>query len=335
MPLKIFKRGEVWHYRGTVAGRRLRGSTGASAKDIAARVAAEIEAREWKGRLDGPSAVLTFAQAALLYRKAGKSTRFLEKIEDYWKNTRIKDITPGAIITSARELYPRVSGATRNRQVIIPTQAIINHAADSELCPYIRVKRFKTETKIKDPADLAWVEAFMAEATPQLGALALFMFLTGARISEALAVTWGDLNLRAKTALIRQTKIGADRKAHLPMPLVVAIGNIPRLNSRPVFFYRSRKNMVRIWRVTAKRAGIDVLSPHCCRHGFATALLRAGVDAVTVAKLGGWKSARHVLTTYGHALNDPTLTDKISGTTLTHSLTDNSKNARKIRASSR
>jgi integrase len=45
---------------------------------------------------------------------------------------------------------------------------------------------------------------------------------------------------------------------------------------------------------------------HSCCHGFATSLLQRGV--VTVAKLGGWKSVRHVFETYGHSNDDTTLT---------------------------
>lgn len=63
-------------------GRQLHGTTGAANKEAAARIESNIEAREWKRNLDGPEAVLTFAQAAMLYRAAGKPTRFLEKIEE-------------------------------------------------------------------------------------------------------------------------------------------------------------------------------------------------------------------------------------------------------------
>lgn len=326
MSLKIYKRGGIWHYRGTVAKRRLRGSTGATNKDIAAQIAAEVESRQWKHRLDGPTAVLTFAQAAILYRAAGKSTRFLDRIEDLWRDTLVRDMTPGAIRQSALTLYPRASGATRNRQAIVPTQAIINHAAESELCPHIRVKRFKTETKIKTPATLEWVHAFMARSKPHLGALALFMFLTGARISEALNVWPEDLDFKARTVKIRQSKQGSERLSHLPQPLIVALANIPRRKSRPVFYYTARSNCIRVWRSAVKRAGIEPLSFHSCRHGFATALLHAGVDPVTVAKLGGWKTARHVFETYGHANDDPTLTDRISGSYLTQDVaTDSNK----------
>lgn len=329
MPIKIYKRGATWHYRGTVSGRRLRGTTGTANKETAARIASNIEAREWKRNLDGPEAVLTFAQAAMLYRAAGKPTRFLEKIEDHWKDTLVKDMTPGAIRSSAIEIYPGVSAATRNRQVIVPTVAIINHASESELCPPIKVKRFKTDTKVKIPATLEWVEAFMGHASPHLGAMALFMFLTGARISEAIRLRWKDVDLKAKQAKIRQTKQRDERIAHLPQKLVVALANLPQTD-RPVFGYENRGGgTVEAWERVCKRAGIPYLSFHCCRHGFATALLRAGVDVVSVAKLGGWKTPKLVLDTYGHATDDPTLTDLISGTNLTQRPTPNARKPRK------
>lgn len=317
MPLKIHKRGNVWHYRGTVAGRRLRGSTGTASKETAARIAANIEAREWKCRLDGPQSVLTFAQAAMLYRSAHKPDRFLPPIEDYWKDTLVKDITAGAIRQSALTLYPNAIGATRNRQVIVPTQAIINHAAESGLCPKISVSRYEVTSKIKTPATLEWVRAFMDHSPPHLAGLCCFMFLTGARVSEALALEWDDVDLKERRALIRQTKVGSERRPHLPPMLVVALANIPREKGRGVFRYTAKASADKSWRAAVKRAGIAPLSFHSCRHGFATALLRAGVDVVTIAKLGGWKTPQHVLQTYGHASDDVTLTDRISGTNLT------------------
>jgi integrase len=113
-----------------------------------------------------------------------------------------------------------------------------------------------------------------------------------------------------RSALIRQTKTGEERRAHLPSTLLVALSNIPRREGL-VFGYRSRQSCDRSWRRACVRAGIETLSFHSCRHGFATELLRSGVDVKTVARLGGWASAMQVLTTYAHALDDLTLTDRL------------------------
>jgi len=316
MPIKLYRRGEIWHYRGTVAGRRLRGSTGTSDKARAQRIAAEKEGRQWKGHLDGPASVLTFAQAALKYRASGKPTRFLAPVEDYWKDTPVLEITGGAIRQAALVVCPNAGPATRNRQVIVPTQAIINHAHSLELCPKISVERFKVARREKEPATWEWIQSFMAHANPHLGGLACFMFLTGARISEALAVTWEDVDLSARRALISQTKVGAERWAHLPPPLMAAMANIPD-RKETVFKYSSRDTAAPQWDKVIRRAAIKPLSFHACRHGFATAMLQAGVDPVTTAKRGGWKSPAHVFATYGHAMDDETVTDRIIGTPLT------------------
>ncbi|MFA6984614.1 MAG: site-specific integrase [Arenimonas sp.] len=321
MSLKLYRRGEIWHYRGTIGPAekrcRLGGSCKTGDRDQAARQVAEIEARYWKGCFDGPGSILTFAQAAALFEAAGKPTTFLEPIKDYFKETLVKDITSGTVRTMAIELYGHCSGASRNRLAITPTQSVINFNAESDRCSPIRVKRFKAETKVKVPATLQWVKAFAVEAPAHLGAYALFMFLTGCRPSEALNVRWEDISLNGCTALIRETKVSTERTAHLPTSLVTALANIPRVNDRPVFIYRTYDDMMQLWNATIERAKIPRLTPHCCRHGFATELLRAGVDVVTVAWLGGWSSPAQVFKTYGHALKDRTLTDVLTGTKLT------------------
>lgn len=314
MPIKLYRRkpGGVWHYRGTVAGDLLRGSTRTANREIAARIASEIENRKHKHHLDGPEEVLTFPQAVALYLKAGKSDRFVGKLEDYWKNTKIKDMTQGSIKQSAIDLYPKASGATRNRQAITPTLAIINHCAELELCAPLRMKkRFSFEKKIKKPITLEWLDTFCAHADKELTALAVFMFATGCRISEARRLEWDDINFQDRTILIRKTKNKRQRLPHMPQRLLVALANLSR-DSRP--FPTSFMTARKAWERVAKAAGIEVLTFHSCRHGFATKLLHDGVDVVTVAKLGGWESPQQVLETYGHAKDDPKLTDGLFGT---------------------
>jgi integrase len=315
MPLKLKKRGEIWHYTGTVAGRRLRGSTKTSQKTEAEKIANGVESRELQGRRD-PGSVLTFAQAAIEYRKTGKTPKYLELVEDHWRDMSVKEITRGALKRAAITLLPTGSGAYRNRAVLVPTMAVINHCAELDMCPPIRAKRFPEPKQSKEPATADWIEAFMAHSSAHLGALACFMFATGARISEALNVAWRDIDMQSARVRITMGKLGGEtRVAHMPPELVAALANIPS-NREPdvaVFPYAAYDSVRKPWDAAVGRAGIKAVTPHGCRHGFATGLLHAGVDPVTVAKRGGWKSPAQLFATYGHAMDDETVANRLFG----------------------
>jgi integrase len=329
MSLEIYRRGKIWHYRGTVAGRRLRGSTGTKDKANAQRIASETETKRWQSHLDPTGAHVTFAQASISYRAAEKSERFLDVIEDHWEDTKISVITMGAIRQSAIKLYPNAKPATRNRQVITPTVAVINHAAELEWCSPIKAKKFKEGIpKRKEPVDLAWVMAFVAQAfedeLPHLAALCLFMFGTGARVGEATEIVWADMDLMANTVTINQGKTDSVRTSHLPPDVMAALANIGgnRDPYEKVFGYAAPGSIRKVWDNVIERAEIKRLTAHCCRHGFATGLLRKGMDVKTVAKLGGWKDVATVLKHYAHALDDITLTDALFDTKLTQDVRD-------------
>jgi len=314
MPLKLYDRNGIWWYRGTVAGRRIHESTRTADKKTAERIANRAEAREFKRDLDGPASILTFGAAAALYLDADKSDRFVSIVLDHWKNTLVKDMTPGAIRLAAIKVYPKAGPATRNRQFVTPTVAIINHAASLGLCfPLLKVDRFPVPKRKRDEADWPWVCAFARAAPTNLGALAIFGYLTGSRISNMTDLDWSAVDLGASEAVLWKTKNGDDHVVHLPPNLVVALANLPTDRSGRVFGYSSRHSIKSAWFAAIKRAGIRRLTPHALRHGFATGLLRAGIDPVTVAWLGGWESAQLVVDTYGHAMKDRTVTNRLSG----------------------
>ena len=190
------RRGEIWHYRGTVAGRLLRGTTGTANKEIALRIIAETKPASGKVISMARQAVLTFAQAAMLYRAAEKPTGSFAR----WKTT-------GRTRPSGRST-PAQSGSRRSRSSRTrPGDAEpAGHRADAGdhqprrrawAVPHDPRRALPGHKKEKAPATWEWVQAFMAQASkPNLAALACFMFLTGARISQALAVTWEDVDFR-------------------------------------------------------------------------------------------------------------------------------------------
>ncbi|WP_052714855.1 site-specific integrase [Paracoccus sp. S4493] len=187
---------------------------------------------------------------------------------------------------------------------------------------------------MKTPATIEWVRAFNNQAIkdglPHLGALCVFMFATAARIGESSRLRWGNVDLPRRIARLDLFKPTPwSREAHLPPELVMALANLPS-NRKPdelVFDYAGRGSVRGAWSNVCKRAGIERLTLHCCRHGFATSMLHMGFDVKTVADMGGWKDATTVLRTYAHAVKDKTVSDALFDTRVTHeahgeSLTD-------------
>ncbi|KPP84257.1 MAG: Integrase [Rhodobacteraceae bacterium HLUCCO07] len=146
------------------------------------------------------------------------------------------------------------------------------------------------------------------------------MFGTAARVGESCRLTWRHVDLASAKATLHLFKPTPwSRDAHLPPDVVAALANIPS-NRNPddlVFGYAGRCSVRGPWNNVCKRAGIERLTPHCCRHGFATSMLHLGIDPKTVAERGGWKDATTVLRTYAHAMKDPTVTNALFDTELT------------------
>lgn len=309
------RRGQFWWYTFTIDGRRIR----RSAKTADRRQAEDIAARdEWRHRqaaVFGTASVLTFGEAMAEYLTVTRDDRFLLPLLDRWEHVRIGDITPDEIRRAAIDLYPRASGATRNRQAITPARAIINHAAQNGHCAHIRVRRFPEARKLRKPANRAWHRAFANACTnPGLAALARFMFETGSRLGNAIALTWDDLDLPGATATFGQTKNGEPHTVNLSPGMVADLANLPR-SSRKVFGFHSRTTVRKHWRSTIERAGIEYLTPHeAGRHAFATEMIvRHGVDIPTTAKIGNWKSHRLLSETYAHPEREKQTVQRVFG----------------------
>ena len=184
----------------------------------------------------------------------------------------------------------------------------------------MRVKRFKEERTIKTPVTVDWLDTFCAHARPMVGALATFMFATACRISEAKRLEWHDIDFNQRTILVRDSKTRKQRLAHMPHRLIVALANLPR--DEAPFGSWSESRLRIFWDEDIAVAAVAVpgferLTFHSCRHGFATKMLRDGVDAKTAAALGGWDDIQLFMETYVHAIQDATLTEGVFDTPLT------------------
>lgn len=313
MPLRAKKIGEGrYQIDGSVEGERIRRRIDCRNQLEADEKAHQIESEHRRQLIHGPESVVTFHHAAAEYVKAGGEARFLKPLMQHFKRVRaVKMITGEQIREAARVLYPDATPATWNRQVIAPTSAVINFAHGHGWCNPIRVKTFPVKRVERPYADMDWLLAFRAHAvTPEIRALATFMFSTGARIGDAVKLTAEDVNFEAGTATLRDTKNGEDRIADLPAVLVAEMqhlaggqkGSQCEGYSDPLFGFIDRQGHRNQWEATIAAAGIRRLTAHeAGRHAFgkyAHDTLESSLDA---ANAGGWKSRKLFEERYAHA----------------------------------
>jgi integrase len=175
------------------------------------------------------------------------------------------------------------------------------------------------EQNVLTPVELTRV--ISAAADPHRIPIALAVY-TGMRQAEALGLQWGDIDWNKQTAEIRRTyrcgkfyqpKTTASRRTvELPAELVAMLKRwklaCPKADHDLVCPSKTGKPMQASallqqgFQPALRRAGIRKVRFHDLRHSFASNLLAAGVDVVTVSKALGHASVMITLTTYAHAV---------------------------------
>ena len=166
-----------------------------------------------------------------------------------------------------------------------------DHAASLDMCRNLKVDGLPVVTKRKCRPHGNGSRPSWPGIAPSRRAGGVHVFDRRANI-EALDLRWSDVDLAARRALIRQTKIGAERRPHLPPVLVAAMANIES-NREPdakVFKYSTRDTAKPLWRAAAKRAKITPLSSTRAGTALPTALLHRRIDPITVACLEDGRS---------------------------------------------
>ena len=251
---------------------------------------------------------LTFAYVADDYLAHGGEARYLPPIVEWIGDRQVSEIAPFDVREMAMGLYPHAhqSNSTRNRAVITPTRAVMYHGYDRGWAPLIRIRNLKVERAARRvPASAVWMFAFLRQCeldgANRLAALALMMHQTGARISEAMALRWPQVDLVKRRVLLLKTKTTTNSVRYLTDELVARIGALPCIPDEPVFGYRNRKSVNERIRTICERAGISYKSSHVVgRHSFATNAINAGVAIPVAMEAGAWRSVKVFVETYVH-----------------------------------
>lgn len=145
----------------------------------------------------------------------------------------------------------------------------------------------------------------------------------GLRLGEAAAIQVGDvdflrrtLHVRRQVQLVDKTRVdvrapkyGSEREVHLPAKLVELlsqhVAELPDTDVRWLFQRAEgepvhQNTVTYLWRATRKRAGLPSARLHDLRHFYASGLIAAGCDVVTVSRALGHSSSTTTLATYAH-----------------------------------
>jgi len=308
----IFRRGNSYYCEFTVDGVRYRRSCRTLSKKIASEYANDFEATVRRQAIYGRNVEITFADAAKAYIKDGGEERFVGRLVRHFGARRLSSIKPNDVRDAARIIYPNAGNATRNRQAIVPAVAIINHASAADGDRYFRVERFPVKRKQRPAATREWINDFrracLVRNNPALAAFALFIHTTGARLSQAINLTWDEVDLRNSRVRLWTGKTGPkgpERESHIAYLTHEMTNEILRLRGvhpTRVFGYNCKGTLDKQWARVIREAGLVKLTTHeAGRHAFATEMMvKHKHDPVTTAKMGGWKSARMLFEVYAH-----------------------------------
>lgn len=181
-------------------------------------------------------------------------------------------------------LGPAATPQTILRAVITPVRSILVHAHKRGWCDLPKFdipKQPEGRTFYMLPHQVELLVA--AAASPRFAALLLFLIDTGARVSEALAVVWRNVDLSGGRVIFwgDTTKSGKRRNAGLAPRTVAALASLPEREG-PVFQWAFQRGGVEIvqpyadsekmwggqiktaWRGAIRRAGLDRASPRMC-----------------------------------------------------------------------
>jgi integrase len=314
MPLKLKPpragKSPYWYVRGTYLRITLDRSTQTvelrAAKTILKRWRGEIERGEYCAVSAPVVAKPTFLAAAVAYIQAGGERAFLKPIIEHTGTDAIRDmlltnIDQLAIDRLATALYPRATAQTRNRQVYTPVSAVLKRAGIE--------KRILRPKGWRGRKSVSWLEpeqafALFAAADAIAAEFGLFLRLlcyTGMRLSEALAVTIGQVDLSRAAIYLPETKNGEARTVHLTPELVAALANHPRGLDRykadRLIRYHAGGRLRDMLKLAMARAGLSFPSRQCgfhlFRHTWATWMRRyGGLDTSGLVETGAWRDPK-------------------------------------------
>ncbi len=324
MPLKVVKDRKnpdgPWYIRGSIRGRRIEESTSTRDKKRAQEFKTRREAELLDEAVHGRSSVATFAHAAAGYLQFGGEGRFLTPILKHIGTMKLAKVDQAVADACAASLYPDAKPSTLSRQVYTPISAVIQYGAERDMCGYRKFKRPKQPKGKTRWLTVDEASRLIDACAPHLKPIVTVLIYTGGRASEVLCLNWNEVNLSACQVVFVDTKNGDTRGVPLHPLAVAALANLPgrtgnvfrRPDGEPYAEKDEEGGQIKTGFLGAcKRAGLawprlnkdgkqrkdkhgrllwkTDITPHTCRHTWASWHYAVHRDPRLLMELGGWR----------------------------------------------
>ena len=217
-------------------------------------------------------------------------------------NTYADKVTPASLIklTTALREERGLKPSSINRH-LSTLSVMLRLAADLGAIKSVPKLRYQKEpehrTRILTYAEEA--NLFREIKKPEYVALCTFLVDTGLRLGEALKLAWVDIG--PSEVVVKGTKTGKPRRVPLTTRAETALASGWKDETGP-FTRLNASTLHSQWNAAKEALALgddDELVPHCLRHTFASRLVVAGVDLVTVKTLLGHSTLQQTLR-YAH-----------------------------------
>jgi integrase len=217
-------------------------------------------------------------------------------------------LAPGTIRTRFNNVRAALRGAVSDRVIAADPSAGVKLP---------RGRRADVAMELPTPVQ---VRALLDAADRTFRTFVALCAFAGLRLGEAAALQVGDLDLPGRRLVVRRQvqrksggevdlrppKYGSERTVYLADALGdLLAAHVERLPERWLFRGENgnppHQNTVGYWwRKTRRDAGLPAVKLHDLRHFYASGLIAAGCDVVTVQRALGHSSATVTLNTYAH-----------------------------------
>ena len=207
-------------------------------------------------------------------------SKFNAQAVAHWRDERLKSVKPPTVARSLNTL-----------------SAILNHAR-KEWCysianPIADIKRPAQSQSRTRRLGQGEEERLVGTMEPHYARVVRFALATGMRRGEILSLTWRNVDVVARVALLPMTKNGTARRVPLSSVALKVLEEerqAPVQSIKGVVFDIHPVAMDKAWRRACRDGGIVDLHFHDLRHEAVSRLFELGLNPMEVASISGHKT---------------------------------------------